>query len=168
MVQQSHRRPVHEQLAHLANAAIECSAYLFVQGTGEWMFIGVGASAEVAGYSMAVMLRQVRNARKQYIDAKLSRCGRTNKTRRADLYCDAWVYSAISKVMPLDLGEEETAAIDAYIGKQYPTTDTFKPRNRTSRLKSRDLVDLEAGGRDGSSAYLHKGVGAAGGPALLG
>lgn len=144
--------------------------HLFVQGTGEWLFVGVGAAAEIAGYSMTVMLRQVRNARKLYMDTKLTRCGRTNKTRRADLYCDAWVYSAISKVMRLCVSDEDTAAVKAYIEKTYTDTSTLKARDRNAdrRLSNRDFVDIEAGSRDGQGVHLHKGVSADAGPALLG
>ncbi|MGK4386279.1 DUF7168 domain-containing protein [Ectopseudomonas oleovorans] len=72
-------------LAQIIAKAYACRL-VFMAGLGDWRFIG--EMAEVAGYTMTVLLRKVRQARREYIGNDLKRCKPANKTKRADQFCD--------------------------------------------------------------------------------
>src|SRR5450830_1069234 len=68
-------------LAGCVKRAYACEL-IFLAGPGEWRFIG--EFAEVASYTMTVLLRQVRQARRDFIGDQLKRCKPVTKTKRAD------------------------------------------------------------------------------------
>ena len=76
-----------------------------------WMFIGAGPAPEIAQYAFEVLYRQVKRDRATHIKARLTRCGPLNKTRRADLYCDAWVSTAVRQIQNLTISPEQEAAV---------------------------------------------------------
>lgn len=138
-------------------------------GAGYWRFIGVGSAAEIAGYAMDVMLRQVRHARAIYTLEKLKRCGPASKTRRADLYCEGWVYSAAGVVGKFANPEAVEAKLLRYMGERYPNMKKMDVRDRSAgrSLTDRDYGDLASGSIAGSRAKLDRGVGAAAAPLAL-
>lgn len=100
---------------------------IFMAGLGSWSFIG--EMAEVASYTMTVLLRQIRQARRDYIGKVLKRCKPANKTKRADVFCDAWVWSVRKLVMEF-ANAEPSPAVDAYVAKHHPELSTSKPTQR--------------------------------------
>ena len=128
--------------------------------TGEWRFIGTGAAPEIAEYAFRVLFRQVKAARSDYVKAKLKRCGPATKTRRADLFCEGWVYSVGSTLTAFSGGDSNSSAIAAYMAQRYPRLCTLQAKNRNEgkRLGDRDYHDLAAGGVSGRNAVLNRGV----------
>lgn len=131
---------------------------------GEWCYIGCGASPEVAQYAFDVLLRQARRARAEHIKTRLNRCKTATKTRRADLFNEGWVRSVVSTITAFAGGEQQDVAIDAYVGKHYPTLRDLKARNRNDgrTLRDHEYDDYAAGGRAGRDAQLNRGVGGMG------
>jgi len=129
----------------------------------EWNFIGLGAGPEVAQYAFAVLLRQVRSARAEYIKTALKRCRPGTKTRRADTFCEGWVRSAASKITAFAGSEKQGAAINAYVTVRYPELVELKSTNRNAdrNLRRHDINDLISGRCVGSSAELNRGIGGA-------
>lgn len=107
---------------------------------GGYVFIGVGASAEVAAYSFSVLNRKLIKARAEYTTKFLQRYKR-NKVAAADLFCDGWVYGVSQAVLPNPPDEERQAAIDAY--RRLHGMDT----GRQVKTTSRELADTGAAGR---------------------
>lgn len=164
------------QLAAATAAIFGCESF-FGEGAawagrpGQWVFIGTGARYEVAKYCFEVLLRQVKRARAEHIKAVLRRCRPATKTRRADLFCQGWVTSAVSKAEKLALPEEEEQALNAYLAKTYPSLQeiTVTRRNEKKRMSETDWLDFARGARSGSAVELNRGVGANGpAPALEG
>lgn len=127
---------------------------------GQWKFIGCGAAPEIASYAFHVLNRQVKQQRAAHIKSKLKRCKPATKVRRADLFCDGWVRSVISKISDFAGTPEQDRAIEAYLTQNYPETTDLKSRDRNSgrEICSRDLNDYAAGRKSGAEAELNRGV----------
>lgn len=117
--------------------------------------------AEVASYTLAVLLRQVRQARRDYIAQNLKRCKSASKTKRADQFCSGWVYAVYTKVAEF-AGTEPSGATDAYMLKHHPDLVDGKAIDRTAKTKSlslRAINDTAAGIQAADSVQLNHGVG---------
>lgn len=149
-------------LASLVARAFGCRLIFVARryATGDWQFIGCGEAAEIASYAFSVLLRQAKGCRAGYLKDSLYRCKGATKTRRADLFCEAWVQSVSSKVQTFANNAMQQAAIDAYIAKRHDSLGSLVPidRNVGRKLGDRDLRDAWAGHRAGNETYLHHGV----------
>lgn len=129
---------------------------------GNWVFIGTGAAPEIAGYAFEVLFRQARVGRSEYIKSRLTRCHPANKTRRADIYCEGWVWAVTALITRFAGGETHQAAIDAYVAKHYPALRSAQSRDRIGdRLRPNEAMDYVHGQRGGRDAQLSRGVGGA-------
>lgn len=136
---------------------------------GEWTFIGVDASPEIAGYAFSVLLRQCKRARTEHIDTFLRRCKTGTKTRRADLFCEGWVNAVTGKLAAFIGDERAENAIEAYVAKHYPELKDLAPRDRNTGKKLRDheYGDYMRGGAAGKNAELNRGMNGAAAPLAL-
>ncbi|MBP2843825.1 hypothetical protein [Pseudomonas sp. PNP] len=91
----------------------------------------------VAGYTMTVLLRQVRQARRDFTLTKLQRCKQATKVRRADVFCEAWVHAVHEQVAAF-AGAKLSPAVEQYLAHHYPDLEQQKPRDRnaTARRKA--------------------------------
>lgn len=121
------------KLANTVAKAYACKV-LFAIGAGRWNFIG--EMAEVASYTMTVLLRQVRQARRDFTLNKLKNCKPANKVRRADVFCDAWVGAVYQQVMTF-ANAELSAALELYLAHHYPDTVKKAPRDRNTTARRR-------------------------------
>lgn len=130
---------------------------------GTWGVIGCGAAPEVAQYAFAVLLRQIKRARSEFIKAALKRCKTATKTRRADLFAGGWVRAVTAKIDDFAGNEQQAAAIAAYMAVTYPDVKTLGARDRNAGrcLRDYEVDDLHAGHRAGRNAELNRGVGGA-------
>ncbi len=145
-------------LASTVARAYSCRV-IFIAGLGDWSFIG--EMAEVAGYAMTLLLRQVRQARRDYIANTLKRCKPATKTKRADMFCDAWVWSVRTKVLEFAGSAAPSAAVEGYIQKHHPKlqSGTFNNRNSAKgRLSDRALNDAANGIQAANGVQLNHGV----------
>ncbi len=115
--------------------------------SGHWTFIGCGPSAQIAQHAFTVLQRRLKAARADYITGSLSRCGPASKRRRADDYCNGWVYAVRSKVEPLSISERDRSAITAYSERYQTGSLKTLDRSAGSRRVSSDLVKGLAEGR---------------------
>ncbi|WP_153117409.1 DUF2786 domain-containing protein [Rhodocyclus tenuis] len=134
---------------------------------GEWVFIGCGAAPEVSQYAFAVLLRQAKRARADYIKTSLKRCKQATKTRRADLFCEGWVFAVSRTITAFAETDQQKRAIGAYLAKHYPALRDGDARDRNDgrKLSQREYDDAQAGLLSGRQAELNRGV--SGGPAPL-
>jgi hypothetical protein len=159
-------------LAAVIGAAFGC-AYFFrgLHASGKWVFVGLGPNAEVASYALSVLLRQLRKSRAAFIKSECKRLVPASKTRRADLFCMAWVKAATGKLHALVPREDEAKVIATYLEDRYPSMGELElvNRNANRKLREKDVDAVLAGAAAGSEAQLSRGVGTvAAGPALLG
>ncbi|MBR8151664.1 DUF7168 domain-containing protein [Burkholderia vietnamiensis] len=126
---------------------------------GGYTFVGVAPAPEVAKYTFDVFARQLRVARRDYIQTKLRRCGPKNKTARADEFCEGWVYAVRMQLQDAARTDEHTAMIDAYMRAHHAEVREFEPRTRdVSGRRATD--DHWHGVEQGRSAIVRPGVGA--------
>jgi hypothetical protein len=139
-------------------------------GAGKWKFVGMGANAEIAQYAFTVLFRQLRRSRAAFIKQKCKRLKPASKTRRADLFCDAWVNAVAAKAEAMASQEQDAAAIDAYLLQHYPDLSSLQARDRNAErnLRDKDWDAVSAGSEAGRRAQLNRGVGGADTQPLLG
>ncbi|RAA31164.1 DUF2786 domain-containing protein [Burkholderia multivorans] len=126
---------------------------------GGYMFVGVTPAPEIAKYTFDVFARQLRAARRDYIQVKLRRCGPKNKTARADEFCEGWVYSVRMQMHSATRTDEQTAMIQAYMRAHHAEVREFEPRTRDVAGR-RTTDDHWHGVEQGRSAVVRPGVGA--------
>jgi hypothetical protein len=112
-------------------------------------------------------MREVRKARNSFITEKLKRCKAATKTKRADLFCEGWVYAVWEKVQVF-AGETPQAAIDAYLAKEYPELGKLESINRNADTKpsQRASNDMGSGFAAAEGVQLNHGMGAESRPLL--
>ena len=157
-------------LAMQVAKAFDCKVFLMVDyPVGRWTFVGAAPTGEIARYAFEVMFRQVKRARSAYIKTKLKRCGQTNRTRRADLFCDGWVVSATSLIEAFAGNAVQQERVTAYLEHKHNLTG-FHGRDRSAgrKLAEKDYGDLGAGHAAGRDAQLNRGVGGSDRPLALG
>lgn len=156
-------------LAVSVGDAFGCRVIFSQRYGGTWVFIGFGATHEVASYAFAVLNRQARKARTDYIATALKRVQRASvKTARADLFCTGWVRTALSAVTAWTATPEQDAAVEAFLGVKYPSLQKLKTADRSPKsLRDHQVNDLARGAAAGRSAVLNRGIGAGPDPLAL-
>jgi hypothetical protein len=156
-------------LAGATSRAFGCEL-TFVMGYREsrWKFIGSGPAPEIAQYAFTVLMRQIKKERTAFIQSKCKRLIPASRTRRADLFCEAWVISVSELIRQFAAVPVDNTALDAYMGKHYGNCQDIKPRNRNDghKFKNPDIDAYEAGKKAGRNAQLNHGVAASGEPQL--
>lgn len=127
---------------------------------GGYTFVGAAPAPEVAKYTFDVFARQLRVARRDYIETKLHRCGPKNKTARADEFCEGWVYAVRTQMHNATRTDEQAAMIDAYMRANHAEVREFEPRSREV-VGRRSTDDHWNGVEQGRTAVVRPGVGAA-------
>ncbi len=144
------------QLANTVSKAYACKV-LFAAGIGRWNF--VGEIAEVASYTMTVLLRQVRQARRDFTLTKLKRCKHSTKVKRGDIFCEAWVSAVYDQVMTF-ANAKLSPAVELYLAHHYPDLVKQVPRDRnaTARTGVRAITDAMHGVLAASDVRLNHGM----------
>ena len=146
--------------ANLVGAVTQAYAckVLFMAGIGEWRFIG--ELAELASYTMALLLRQVRQSRRDFIGTQLKRCKPATKTKRADVFCGAWVSAVRRQVMAFAGNDEPSPATAAYMLKHHSETEKLDCRDRNASKANgvRALTDAMHGVLAAGDVRLNHGV----------
>jgi hypothetical protein len=149
-------------LARTVGDAMNCM--VIFGSPGLWKFIGVGAKPASAEYAFVVLFRQLKKTRREYIQTRLKRCRNTAKVRRADQFCEGWVFAVRDGALGQFAGENpDQALIEAYNERRHPELYTLNANQRSGR----DYGDKFAGFLRGKKARLHHGVGGADQQALL-
>ncbi|MDD5271110.1 MAG: DUF2786 domain-containing protein [Methylovulum sp.] len=149
-------------LVQTVSKAFGCKAIFRVgrlsRQRGEWGFIGVDVSPELAAYAFVVLLKQLKRDRADYVKTKLNRCKPENRRARAVRFCEAWAWAVYEKVEAMAPNAIADQAITAYMEKNYSNSGYTKNRpNPKSTAHGKDN-DLAAGFEAGKKAQLHHGV----------
>ncbi|WP_420908990.1 DUF7168 domain-containing protein [Acinetobacter higginsii] len=122
---------------------------------------GFDPAPEIASYAFDVLYRQLKKSRLNYISTQLNRVKvKTNKIKRADLFCEGWVLEATKQVSALRPNENKLNQIDEYIKIKRKTKDgEAKDRNKkTNTNADRYQKDLYAGCQAGKDAQLNQAM----------
>lgn len=110
-------------LAELVAEAFDCRSYLARREAShpQFRFIGVEQSATIAAYSFAVLYRQLRLARRDYIRGLVLE-DRQEARRRGNVFAQAWLYR-IARVVAEFIGNPaRRSAVDDYVQCHYGDT----------------------------------------------
>ncbi|WP_332828935.1 DUF2786 domain-containing protein [Novacetimonas sp. GS1] len=139
---------------------------MFVVGKGAFRFYGRIERAEPAAYTHAVLGRQLREARSDFLRNQNKRIKRTTKIARADSFAEGWIYVVRSKAQALSIPATELQLIETWAARECGTMDTVKTR------KARDVRGsggaFMSGAIAGQSAQLHTPMRAGQQPLALG
>lgn len=154
-------------LVHLVSAAFGVE-HLYVARRGpetRWKtqgsvdFIGVGDAPEVAQYAFTILQRQLKRDRSQYLSEMDPRLKRSIKTRRADLFAEAWVAAVKEKVQALVIPETEQALVAQWMDRHREETEITEAKDRSYKdLNREDAGAVLSGLEAGRKVQLHQGV----------
>ncbi len=128
-------------------------------------FIGIDAAAEIAVYATDVLKRQLVRGRKDYLKT-IKRVKRSTKTRRADLWAQAWCRAVERKVRVMALPSMQQKLIEDWKIAHYKSLEKFKPNQAVNRGRG-DNIAILAGAVAGNNVNLHPGVGSPDGVGLI-
>lgn len=168
----SQKPPVFESmLAQSIAKLMDCKVFLSYQmnrtsSTSKviavWHFTGFDPAPEIASYAFDVLYRQLKKARTTFINTTLKRVQiRANKVKRADMFCEGWVFEASEQARRIKPNTEKLKKIEAHIKKTTELT-TFKPKNRNEKTRdsSRSRNDYWSGRQAGKEAQINHGMNA--------
>lgn len=156
--------------------SVECIHNVSRSHTTQWklvgtaQFIGLGDAPQVASYAYEVLFRQLRKDRAEYLRGLPRQLWRSDKTRRADLFAQAWVQAVRKKVHEMTMPDEHRELVMRWKKSQYGDDGVREAKDRThaGRKTSADQAAINEGFEAGEKASLFHGVGAAVQPGRIG
>lgn len=121
------------------------------------IYIGPGPTPDIAGYAFAALFRQLKAARKDYIQRRLKRCQPARKRQRADVFCEAWacaVYENVRALMPAVPANDATRQ---YVAQRFQNLARGECR-AASEKGGRTDADYWRGHDAGRNVHLAQGV----------
>ncbi|MDG3444592.1 DUF2786 domain-containing protein [Nitrospirillum amazonense] len=148
------------KLAGAIMGAFGCDA---IYHGASWSFVGIDPAPEIAAYAFDVLRRQCLKARAAYVSKELKRVTvRANKIRRADLFCEGWIATAVAKARPVARTKQASAAIAALTSLTYGQLKSINTINRNDgrTLRDYELRDRQRGAKAGKEVDFHLGLAA--------
>ena len=131
-----------------------------------WVFIGVGASAEVASYAYEVLSRQCAKGRLEHVRKQPKTCKPITKTARGDQFALGWAYGVREMLDKFANSERNQALLESYMAKTHADLKTVEAKDRSVGRNVRN-EDIHQGVKSGRSAQLQRGVGSVPAQGLL-
>lgn len=151
------RAPLWEEaLCMTVRHATGCSA--IIDTDLRRIYIGPGPAPEIASYAFSALFRQLKAARKAYIQRHLKRCRPARKRQRADIFCEAWacaVYDNVKSLMPAVPASDATRQ---YIARRFHNLTKGDCRSASEKGGRLDM-DYWRGLDAGRDVSLAQGVG---------
>lgn len=122
-----------------------------------FVFVGVGAAAEVAGYAFEVLSRQCAKGRREHMTKQPKNCKPKTKVARGDLYAEGWAFGVKCKLDEFTRSEKQETLLSQYVEKNYPSLSKTEFKDRT-KGKNVTENDFGHGFRAGQEADLHHGL----------
>ncbi|QDL55924.1 DUF2786 domain-containing protein [Rhodoferax aquaticus] len=124
----------------------------------DYVFVGIGAAPQVAGYAYDVLSRQCARDRLTHIRKQPKNCKPITKTARGDEFALGWVYGVRSLVEGFAGTERNQHLIEQYMAEHYPDLASAKVKDRA---KGRNVShnDSWEGRQAGKRAQLNRAVG---------
>ncbi|MEG0920304.1 MAG: DUF2786 domain-containing protein [Comamonas sp.] len=154
-------------LANMVSGAFGCKTItnfghrilpsLRMQRVRRYLFIGVGAAAEVAAYAFDVLSRQCAKDRRFYIKQQPKNCKAKTKVARGDLYAEGWLQGVQAELETFAAIPEHKAILERYMEQKYPNLTDQKAQDRTTG-KNVTSNDWYHGNKAGSKVRLKHGV----------
>lgn len=133
------------------------TAYFSTYRERRCFFVGYQDRAEIAAYCYAVLARQLKSARRDFLASLNKRLKATTKTARADLFCEGWVSGVYQQVRDLVPSEKEQALVAQYMSQKHSGMTSAKGREAKATKRDQDAGFL--GFIAGKQVKLNAGVG---------
>lgn len=149
-----------QSLCSMIASAFGCHAIHSREGKeAHWVFIGREANPDVASHAFAQLYRQIKRARKTFIETQCTYLRSQTKTRRADIFCQGWL-SAVSKQITRHAGERDAEVIKQYMEKKHSDIGELGASDRMKgrRATAADAHAFYVGKATAADASLHHGV----------
>jgi len=124
---------------------------------GSYRFIGVGAAADVAGYTFSVLTRKLAFARAEYTKAKLGKY-KKNKVAAADEFCGGWVAAVARGISDTSFDGGREASLLSYMSRSYSNLVCATPRRRSLTNEGRAFDHRFNGFSEGRGARVNVGI----------
>ena len=121
-------------------------------------FIGFEPNPKLATYAFAVLKKQLIEGRKEYRNGLHKNCKKATKTRRANIWADAWVHAANRKVEKLTISPEQNQILEKWIATSYSNLTESNPKKNKTKGDAGDLDAFCAGLIAGNEATLNRPV----------
>lgn len=123
-------------LSELVAEAFDCRAYISRREEQHpyFRFIGVDYTASIAAYTFTVLFRQLRRARRAYMN-ELGAESKQEELRQGNVFAQAWLFRIAKTVAEFVANPASLSAIDEYVKEHYGDTMNFE----------RDFTDPESG-----------------------
>jgi len=107
-------------LSELVAQAFDCRAYISRQPEQRpvFRFIGVNYAATVSAYTFTVLFRQLRRARRQYIDDQNCQDAQ-ERLRLGNVFAQAWLFRIAKTVAEFVSDSQAQSSVDAYVQDKY-------------------------------------------------
>lgn len=122
-----------------------------------WVFVGVGASAEVASYAYEVLSRQCAKARLEHVRKQPKTCKPITKTARGDSFALGWAFGVREMLDKFANSERNQKLLDSYMAKAHANLKTVESKDRSVGRNVRD-DDIHQGVKSGKRAKLQHAV----------
>lgn len=165
--QKSHNIPLvnwEALLVDLVAKTFGCDYYTRVLSKGlssrrerHFVFVGIGAAPEVAGYAFDVLLRQCTKDRRAYMGKQSKNCKAKTKVARGDLFAEGWIHGVRAKLDAFVSGQREIELLAQYMRARHSAMGTAKVKNRTTG-KNITHNDFHHGSLAGRKADLNHGL----------
>lgn len=121
----------------------------------EFRFIGMGAAAEIAKYTFAVLHRSLSRARENFV-RDLSEASLEERERRGDVFAQAWLFRIARMVADFASTPSNNEAVDRYIKEHYGNTQDLE--GQPAPPVNEDYEDILSGMRAASDVVLLRSV----------
>lgn len=113
-------------LSELVAQSFDCRAYISRQEDRhpQFRFIGVDCTAQVAAYTFTILYRQLRLARREYMQA-LALEDVQESRRRGNVFAQAWLFHIARVVAEFAGSAANRTAVDEYVQKEYGDPQEF-------------------------------------------
>lgn len=122
-----------------------------------YIFIGVGAAAEVASYAYEVLSRQCAKARLEHVRKQPKTCKPITKTARGDQFALGWAFGVRGMLDKFANSERNQELLKSYMATKHSDLATVKAKDKSVGRNVRD-DDIHQGILSGRNAKLQRGV----------
>jgi hypothetical protein len=144
-------------LANLVADTFDCRVFVarHYGRRPEYRFLGLDFSPELATYTFEVLLRQLTEAREEFISSVMATQD-TEAQRRGDVFAQAWLFRVAQSVRDFARNEEVLANVDAHIRAEHGKTADLS--QEPAQPENGDYEDILCGMRAANEVSLFRSL----------
>ena len=144
-------------LANLVADTFDCRVFVarHYGRRPEYRFLGLDLSPELATYTFEVLLRQLTDAREEFV-ASVMDTDDTEAQRRGDVFAQAWLFRVAQTVRDFARNEEVLTRVDAHIQAEHGKTADLS--REPAQPENADYEDILCGMRAANDVSLFRSL----------